>query len=162
MPWISAICDHGEVWLLLAAGLLLQRKHRREGAAVLLALGLDLLVCNGVVKPLAARARPCDVNALTLLIPRPGDWSFPSGHTAASFAATGALKACGSRLWPPAFVLATLIAFSRLYLYVHWPSDVLAGAVLGAAVGFLADRLLRRWFPWPAEGGPERGTGRPG
>ena len=93
---------------------------------------------------LIARPRPCDLNdAIQLLIPRPGDDSFPSGHTGISFAAVGALFAAKSRLGVPAFVLALIIAFSRLYLYVHWPSDVLAGALLGILMGFLAERLVR-------------------
>lgn len=70
-----------------------------------------------------------------------GGASFPSGHTAASFAAVFALKASGSPLWKPALLWALLIAFSRLYLYVHWPSDVLGGAVLGAVVGWLGAKL---------------------
>lgn len=78
---------------------------------------------------------------MVLLIPPPGDASFPSGHTAASFAAVFALKASGSPLWKPALLWALLIAFSRLYLYVHWPSDVLGGAVLGAVVGWLGAKL---------------------
>ena len=78
---------------------------------------------------------------VVLLLPPPGDASFPSGHTAASFAAVFALKASGSPLWKPALLWALLIAFSRLYLYVHWPSDVLGGAVLGAVVGWLGAKL---------------------
>ena len=75
-------------------------------------------------------------------------FSFPSGHTAASFAAVFALRASGSPLWKPALVLAAGIAFSRLYLYVHWPTDVLGGILVGAAAGWagarLADALRRR------------------
>lgn len=145
MPAVSALCNNGEIWIALAAALLLTKKYRRTGAVVALALLLDLLCCNVVLKPLTARPRPCDVNtAVALLTPRPGDWSFPSGHTAASMAAVGALLAEGSRLWVPALALTVLIAFSRLYLYLHWPSDVLAGAVLGAALGFAASRIVRR------------------
>ena len=89
--------------------------------------------------------RPCAVNpAVELLVAYPSDASFPSGHTAASFAAVGALRAAGSRLWLPLLALAALIGFSRLYLYVHWPSDVLAGAMLGWGLGFLARYLLKR------------------
>ena len=144
MPVVSRICDHGEVWIVLALILLLFRRTRRTGAVVALALVLDYLCCNLLLKPLTARIRPCDVNAaVNLLIARPTDYSFPSGHSAASLAAVGALRACGSRLWLPALALATLICFSRLYLYVHWPSDVLGGAVLGAALGFAAARLAR-------------------
>lgn len=142
MPAVSVICNHGEVWIALAVILLLLRRTRRAGMTLAVALVLDLLCCNLLLKPLIARIRPCDVRDLVLLIPRPMDYSFPSGHTASSFAATAALKASGSRLWQPAFFLSLLISFSRLYLYVHWPSDVLAGALLGIGLGYLSRELL--------------------
>ena len=149
MPWISRICDHGEIWILLAAVLLLLRKHRWTGMSLSFALILDLICCNIVLKPLVGRVRPFLVNtAVELLTAPPADASFPSGHTAASFAAVFALRASGSPLWKPALVLAAGIAFSRLYLYVHWPTDVLGGILVGAAAGGagarLADALRRR------------------
>ena len=120
LPFLSSLSDHGEIWIALALVLLLIPKTRRTGLV------------------------PGDLHAaIQLLIPRPGDDSFPSGHTGISFAAVGALFAAKSRLGVPAFVLALIIAFSRLYLYVHWPSDVLAGALLGILMGFLAERLVR-------------------
>ena len=142
LPWVSWTANHGEVWILLAAVLLLLRRQRRYGAAVACALVLDLVACNLVLKPLIGRVRPFVFNPeVALLIPPPLDASFPSGHTAASFAAVFALKTAGSPLWKPALVLAVVIAFSRLYLYVHWPSDVLGGALLGAAVGWAGAKL---------------------
>ena len=88
MPWISRICDHGEIWILLAAVLLLLRKHRWTGMSLSFALILDLICCNIVLKPLVGRIRPFLVNtAVELLTAPPADASFPSGHTAASFAA---------------------------------------------------------------------------
>ena len=75
--------------------------------------------------------------------PRPEDFSFPSGHTGAAFAAVGAMFACHNRLWIPALVLALLIAFSRLCLYVHYPTDVLAGVLLGIMTGWLGSFLSR-------------------
>lgn len=145
MPWISRLCDHGEVWIVLAAVLLILRSQRRHGAAVSCALVLDLVSCNLILKSLIGRLRPFAINpAVELLVPPPLDASFPSGHTAASFAAVFALKASGSPLWKPALVLAVVMAFSRLYLYVHWPSDVLGGAVLGAAVGWAGAWLVQR------------------
>ena len=135
--------------LLLAAVLLLLRKHRWTGMSLSFALILDLICCNIVLKPLVGRIRPFLVNtAVELLTAPPADASFPSGHTAASFAAVFALRASGSPLWKPALVLAAGIAFSRLYLYVHWPTDVLGGILVGAAAGWagarLADALRRR------------------
>ncbi len=148
MPAVSALCDHGEVWLILAAVLLAFRKQRRCGVSVLTALALDLVSCNLILKPLVGRLRPFAVNtAVELLVDAPLDASFPSGHTAASFAAVFALKAAGSPLWRPALALAAVIAFSRMYLYVHWPSDVAAGALLGAGMGYLGAWLVRRLLP---------------
>ena len=149
LPVVSWTCDHGEIWILLAAVLLLWKKHRWTGVSVSLALILDLVCCNMILKPLVGRIRPFAVNtAVELLTAAPTDASFPSGHTAASFAAVFALWASGSPLWKPAAVLASVIAFSRLYLYVHWPTDVLGGILVGAAAGWagarLADALRRR------------------
>ena len=149
LPVISWTCDHGEIWILLAAVLLFWKKHRWTGVSVSFALILDLICCNMILKPLVGRIRPFAVNtAVELLTAPPADASFPSGHTAASFAAVFALRASGSPLWKPAAVLASVIAFSRLYLYVHWPTDVLGGIVVGAAVGvagaWIAKRLRKK------------------
>ena len=145
MVSVSTLGDAGAVWIVLALVLLCIPRTRRAGVTVALALVLDLIVCNGILKPLIGRVRPCVVNpAVELLVRCPTDASFPSGHTAASFAAVSALWAAGSRLWIPGLVLAVLIAVSRLYLYVHWPTDVLAGALLGWGLGYAARYLLRR------------------
>lgn len=142
LPLVSGLCSHGEIWILLALVLLAIRQTRRQGTAVACGLVLDLIACNLLLKPLFGRIRPFSFNpAVTLLVRPPLDASFPSGHTAASFAAVFALKASGNPLWKPALGLAVLIAFSRLYLYVHWPSDVLGGALLGASIGWMGARL---------------------
>lgn len=145
VPAFTRLCDHGELWILLAAVLLLFRRTRRAGVAVALALIFDLVACNWLLKPLIHRIRPYDVNtAVQLLVPRLSDYSFPSGHTAASFAAVGALRQSRSRLWLPALVIAVLMGLSRLYLYVHWPSDVLGGALVGWLCG-MAGAALVNW-----------------
>lgn len=136
MPALSWTCNHGEIWIVLAAVLLAVKRYRRQGLAVGCALTADLVLCNLILKPLVGRARPFTVQTVDLLIAPPGDASFPSGHTAASFAAVFALKASGSPLWKPALAVAAAMAFSRLYLYVHWPSDVLGGVLVGAVAGF--------------------------
>ena len=145
LPAVSWTANHGELWIILAAVLLLTRGQRKCGAAVACGLVLDLVSCNLLLKPLIGRARPFAVNtAVELLMKAPLDASFPSGHTAASFAAVFALKTAGSPLWKPALAVAIVIAFSRLYLYVHWPSDVLAGALLGAAVGWAGAKIVEK------------------
>lgn len=145
MVGLTRLGDAGLIWLLLAAGLLLHRRTRRLGLAVALALLVEALLCNVLLKPLVARVRPCDVNAaLELLIARPQDWSFPSGHTEAGFAAAGALYFAGARGWLSAGLLAAALGFSRLYLYVHWPSDVLCGAALGIFAAWLVSFALKK------------------
>ena len=149
MPFISSLSNHGEVWILFAAALLLIRRQRKYGLSAACALTLDLIACNIVLKPLVGRARPFAFRPeFSLLVPPPGDASFPSGHTAAAFAVVFALKAAGSPLWKPALALAVITAFSRLYLYIHWPTDILGGILVGAAAGWagakLAEVLLQK------------------
>lgn len=141
MPFVSGLSDHGEIWILLAAALVLIRRQRRYGLCAACTLALDFAACNLVLKPLIGRVRPFTFRPeLSLLVSPPGDASFPSGHTAAAFAVVFALKGAGSPLWRPALILAAVTAFSRLYLYVHWPTDILGGILLGAAVGWAGAR----------------------
>ncbi len=139
MPFISKFGNAGMIWILLAVILLLVPKTRKSGMILVVALGVDVILCNGILKHAFGRIRPCDVNtAIQLLVARPDDFSFPSGHTAASFAAVSALYFAGEkRLWKLALVLAVLIAFSRLYLYVHYPTDILGGILVGAVAGYI-------------------------
>ena len=138
MPAVTALGNSGLIWIILAGILILMPKNRKAGAAVLAGLALEVICCNLVLKPLVARIRPCDVNtAVELLVARPDDFSFPSGHTGASFTAVSALYSSRNRLWIPSLILAVLISFSRLYLYVHYPTDVLAGILLGVMAGWL-------------------------
>ena len=142
MPLITSLGNAGAIWIVLALCMLISKKYRKAGIAVCCALVLDVIICNVILKPMVARIRPYDINtAIQLLIHRPTDFSFPSGHTAASFSAVSALYFSRQRIWIPSLILAVLIAFSRLYLYVHYPSDVLAGIFLGCIFGFAGCRL---------------------
>ena len=139
MIFITRLGDAGIVWIGMAAALLLLPKTRTSGLIVALALIFDLILCNGILKNLFARIRPFNVNtAVELLIAKPIDFSFPSGHTAASFATISALFFAGEKkLWKAALVLGILIAISRMYLYVHYPTDILGGLLAGVLAGFL-------------------------
>ena len=134
--------EHGEIWIAFTLILLLCRRTRKAGLAMAIALVSYLVAGDFILKPLFARPRPCDVNtAVTILVKRPHGHSFPSGHTASAFAAAFALWRQNRKLGVPALVLAAFIAFTRLYLYVHFPTDVLGGVVLGLALGALASLL---------------------
>lgn len=149
MPKITALGNGGVIWLVAAGGLLCTKKYRRQGLLLLGGLAVGVLVGNGLLKHLIARPRPCWLdNSVPLLIASPTDYSFPSGHTMISVIGATALTKINRRFGYVAIPLAALIAFSRLYLYVHFPSDVLAAAVLGVVIGLMAmhpgDRLLER------------------
>ena len=141
---VTHLGDGGIFWICLAVLLLCIPKTRRLGLCVALALVFDGLLCNVLIKPLAARVRPYELRNVVLLIRQPTDASFPSGHAAAAFAVSTALACKRSRLAIPAAVLAAVIAFSRLYLYVHYPTDVFAGIILGALCGWLGFLVSRR------------------
>ena len=137
MPFITRLGDAGMIWIIGTLILLAIPKTRKAGIAAAVSLLLEVICCNLLLKPLIGRVRPFAFRPdLLLLVPPPGDASFPSGHTAAAFAVVFALRASGSPLWRPGLVLAAVTAFSRLYLYVHWPTDILGGILLGAAVGW--------------------------
>ena len=139
MPKVTLLAEYGVVLILLGLVLLCFKKYRVCGAAMLGGLAGGLMIGNVLLKNLVARPRPCWINTdISLLVAMPEDYSFPSGHTLHCFVAATVLMHYEKRLGIPAFVLAILVAFSRLYLYVHFPADVLAGAVLGIGIGLLA------------------------
>ena len=146
LAFITSLGNAGIIWIVLAVVLRILPKTRKTGIIVAAALLMDLILCNLILKNLVARVRPYDVNtAIAILIKKPLDFSFPSGHTAASFAAMTALfLAKMKKAWIAALVLAVLIAFSRLYFYVHYPTDVLGGAVLGNLSGIIGYTIVEK------------------
>lgn len=145
MPLITRLGDGGYFWITLLILLMIPKKTRKLGAAMAVALLINVVLCNLTLKPLVARPRPFDLREVALLIPPPEDFSFPSGHTSSSFAAAGALlfMKAEKELWIPSACLAVLIAFSRLYLYVHFPTDVLGGILLGLFSAFVGVRTVK-------------------
>ncbi len=146
LAFITSLGNAGIIWIVLAVVLLILPKTRKAGIIIAAALLADLVLCNLILKNLVARVRPYDVNtAIAILIKKPLDFSFPSGHTAASFAAMTALfLAKMKKAWIAALILAILIAFSRLYFYVHYPTDVLGGIVVGILSGVLGYAIVEK------------------
>lgn len=145
MPRISALGNAGIVWIVISIILLSIKKYRKCGITLVIGLLMGVLVGNIILKPLVARPRPCWVNSdIALLIASPKDFSFPSGHTLSSFIAAIILFKENKKFGYLAMALAILIAFSRMYLYVHFPSDILAGIVLAIAIAFASIKINRR------------------
>lgn len=143
MVWITSLGDAGMIWILLTAIFLIMPKTRRSGSLCWQhCLCRRYCVC-GPSKICLQGSRPYDVNTtIQLLVPKLQDFSFPSGHTSASFTIVSALYFAKDSLWKPTLVLACLIAVSRLYLYVHYPTDVLGGIILGILSGYAGYRII--------------------
>ena len=136
MPKLTLLGSGGAIWLLAAGGMLCTKKYRRQGVLLLAGLAVGVLVGNVCLKNLIARPRPCWLDdSVLMLISVPTDYSFPSGHTLASAIGATVLTKTNRRFGWVAIPLAAVIAFSRLYLFVHYPSDILTGAVLGVLIG---------------------------
>ncbi len=145
IPFISMIGNVGAVWLAIAVIFLLFPRYRRYGVMIVCGVLLAALAGEVVLKHLVERVRPCNVNtAVPMLIARPSDFSFPSGHTSASFAATVAIWKANKKFGIIALLFAFVMAFSRLYLYVHYPSDILAGMILGLVCGTAAIYIVSK------------------
>ncbi len=151
-PWldkimvaITSLGNAGILWIVMAAVLLIIPRTRKVGICMAIALVLDLFITNCLLKNLVARTRPYDVaNFTDLIVKKPTDYSFPSGHTAASFAAVTALFMSRKKLLGTiSCVIAILIAFSRMYLYVHFPTDIIGGIVVGVIAGVAAGLILK-------------------
>lgn len=138
MITLTNLGDAGIIWIIIAIILLFIKKTRKCGILMMISMILGLIIGNGILKNLIQRQRPCwiDTNIL-LLIPNPTDFSFPSGHTLASFEASIMILLHSKKWGIPAIILSILIAFSRMYLFVHFPTDILGGAILGTTISIL-------------------------
>ncbi len=141
VPKLTMLGNAGIIWIIAGVLLLCTKKYRRQGTLVLMGLLAGFLIGNVLLKQLVARLRPCWLDpSVQLLITTPTDYSFPSGHTLSSTIAATILTKTDKRFGYIAIPLAVLIALSRLYLYVHFPSDVFAAALLGLLIGELTFR----------------------
>ena len=154
MPIITLLGDAGIFWIAVAVLFIFTKKYRKIGIGMMFALMMGLVICNIWLKPTIARIRPYDfqlqyfAKEIPLLAGGMHDFSFPSGHTIASFEAAVVILLGNKKLGIPAMILACLIAFSRLYLYVHYPTDVIVSVILGsilALIGwYLAQKVMEK------------------
>ena len=147
MPVITLFGDGGIFWIALAIVLLIFKKTRKIGLTMGIALAMGFIIGNLGLKNIFARIRPYDLNPeFPLLIEKLHDFSFPSGHTLASFEASVAIFLYNKKFGIAAIVLAVLIAFSRLYLYVHYPTDVITSIILGTGFAIISFLIVKKIF----------------
>ena len=136
---LDILAARGEIFIFLTALLLIFPRTRKVGAACALALILDYVFLNLTIKPWVARIRPYDLDpGIKLITDPPHDYSFPSGHTGVAFAFASGVSPLGKKAHTMALIFACIMGFSRLYLRVHYPTDVLAGALVGTLSGLLS------------------------
>lgn len=141
-----AIC-----WFAWAIVLLFFKKYRKNAVVLMIGILIGALIGNLILKHAVARPRPCWIDgSASLLIENPSDFSFPSGHTLSSVIAAVILTLTDKRFGYFAVPLALIQSFSRLYLFVHFPTDIFAGLILGLLIGFatyiLSNYILKKKF----------------
>lgn len=146
MKTITALGNGGIFWIAIGLVMLCFKKTRKCGLNLLLAMGLTYVLGNLILKNVFARVRPYKVaEGITLMIKEPSEFSFPSGHTMSSFAAATSIFLYFKKPGIAALVLAALIGFSRMYVFVHYPTDILGGIVVGVVDALLVAWCMRKW-----------------
>lgn len=146
MVFITHLGDAGIFWIAITIVLLFFRKYRKIGVVSAGALILSLLFTNVIIKNMFDRVRPFmydEAIRQSLLIKEPFDSSFPSGHSSASMAAAVSIFIYNKKMGIPAVLLALLIAFSRMYLFVHFPTDIISGLVLGVLYAIMSSTIVK-------------------
>lgn len=152
MIFLSRIGEAGIIWILISICLSFMPKTRRCGLTMMAAMAFSFLLGNIILKNVIARPRPFIADTtVTLLVPPPGEYSFPSGHTLNGFTAAVTVFCYYKRAGIAALALAAAIAFSRMYLFVHYPTDILGGLALGIADACLVVFLVKKFTDRRAE-----------
>lgn len=143
----GAMGSNGEIWLGLGAGLLLFKKTRKMGITVILSYIMSWIIGQDILKNLICRPRPCHIDeTIELLVSRPSSYSCPSTHTSLAFSMAMSIKAYDKKAGIYAIILALIVAFTRMYLFVHFPTDVLLGCVIGMMAGYLTGKIVKAIF----------------
>ena len=147
MLFFTNLDSGGTISLLLILALVIIPKTRRIGIQMFVAGLISTLIVNFGLKPYIMRCRPCWLEpGIQLLIERPHSFSFPSGHTNTFFALATAIFFSNKKFGIPALVIASTVAFSRLYLFAHWPTDVIGGILTGTLSGVLSFLIIETFI----------------
>jgi len=147
MKAFTFLGNAGIVWIAIALVLTIIPKTRKLGLTMAFAMALTFILGNLVLKPLIARGRPCWINdTVEMLIKKPTDYSFPSGHTMNGITASLCIFFYHHKAGIGAIVVACIIAFSRMYLFVHWPTDILCGALVGAVDAVISFFVVKKIY----------------
>lgn len=145
MVFITTLGDDGLFWIAIGVICLFFKKHRKMGLQVLISMLLTFIIGNLILKNLFERPRPCDIDTtVAMLISRPHGHSFPSGHSMNGMVAATALFLNNKKIGILALILAVLIGFSRMYLFVHFPTDVLGGFAVAILVAVGIDMIFHK------------------
>lgn len=144
MIFITSLGNGGMFWIGVGIVCLVVKKYRKMGFEVLLSMLFTYIIGNLILKNLFARQRPCVEYADLLIIPYPSEYSFPSGHSMNAMTAATAIFLCNKKLGIAAIILAVLIGFSRLYHFVHFPTDVLGGFLVGFVVAIIVNFVYEK------------------
>ncbi|MBP2024522.1 phosphatase PAP2 family protein [Peptoniphilus stercorisuis] len=144
MSIMSALGSGGIVFIIISVIFLLNKKTRKLGLTISLSLMLCAIIGNGILKPYFSRIRPYIEHSVPIIVNPPSGYSFPSGHTYSAFAAATAVYLNNKKWGVVFFIFAFIMGFSRMYLYVHYPTDVLAGIVLGIIIGIISNKIIEK------------------
>ena len=149
MIFFTELGDNGIVWIVIALLCMCFKKSRRCGVLMALTMLFCFALGNGAIKNLVARPRPFQVldNIDILNIPPPSEYSFPSGHTMHGLASAVTIFLHNRKAGIAALLGAAVIAFSRMYLFVHFPTDILGGAVIGTLAALMMYALAKKIRP---------------
>lgn len=143
----SRLGNTGEIWIAIIILLLFFKKTRKLAILMAISLAIEFVLNDLVLKPLIARPRPFEVYEVALILEAPTSYAFPSGHSASAFAVVMVAYFRNHEFKVPLIIMAAIMAFSRLYLFVHWPTDVLAGILFGTLIAYLVVKLVPRYVP---------------
>lgn len=148
MAFLSDIGNAGICWILLSIIFMVPKKYRKTGFQMMLSIIITFIIGNLILKNVVMRARPCQIEEIaaniTMLVKIPSDYSFPSGHSMNGFTAAVALLCNNKKFGIPAVIVAAGIALSRLYNFVHFPTDVFFGIILGTVVALLVCYVFKK------------------